>query len=342
MKGMLKQIDPKLLTFITTHTCTSACAGCCFACSPKKRGSLSSAFMKGIVSRVASSMPSIKVVVFTGGECTLLEDELFDTIAHCTRHGLNTRIVSNGHWAIDDGTRARTVGQIASTALTEINFSTGAEHQKFVPMSAIAKAITDCAKIPTIRAIAVNMEAHIDSEKPNERLMHELKLLNDTDSMAQLQNKLLLLNSPWMGAYRSNELSAGQINTRHCDNLFTGIHINPEQQLLACCGLSSEHIPFLKLGRVADDGSNLLSLYRRQYNDLLKLWLYTEGPTKMLKFCGAEHPMNTHVCEDCLNLLLNERYLKKMMGIGSDKANSILLNYGLKAEQQAKAHPNGQ
>ena len=60
MKWMLKHIDPKLLTFITTHTCTSACAGCCFACSPKKRGSLSSAFMKGIVDYVVDTMPSIK------------------------------------------------------------------------------------------------------------------------------------------------------------------------------------------------------------------------------------------------------------------------------------------
>lgn len=99
--------------------------------------------------------------------------------------------------------------------------------------------------------------------------------------------------------------------------------------MLACCGLSCEHIPFLKLGRVLDDGSNLQSLYQR-----LKLWLFTEGPTKMLQFCGAEHPHNTHVCEDCLNLLLNEQHLRRLMSISQEKANSLMLSYQLKAAQQ--------
>ena len=332
---MLTPIAPKILTFIATHTCTSACKGCCFACSPKKRSTLSAAFMKRIVDCVVSTMPSIQVVVFTGGECTLLRDDLFETIAHCSRQGLNTRIVSNGHWAIDDAMRAQTVSQIAASELTEINFSTGSEHQKFVPLSAIAKAITDCANVPSIKAIAVNIEAHSDVQNPNEHILGELKQLNDEPSMLLLQRKLLLLNSPWMGAYRSHELSLGQINSRHCDNLFSGIYINPEQQMLACCGLSCEHIPFLKLGRVLDDGSNLQSLYQRQYNDLLKLWLYTEGPTKMLQFCGAEHPQNTHVCEDCLNLLLNEQHLRRLMSISQEKANSLLLSHQLKAAQQS-------
>ncbi len=106
--------------------------------------------------------------------------------------------------------------------------------------------------------------------------------------------------------------------------------------MLACCGLSCEHIPFLKLGRVLDDGSNLQSLYQRQYNDLLKLWLFTEGPTKMLQFCGAEHPQNTHVCEDCLNLLLNEQHLRRLMSISQEKANSLMLSYQLKAAQQCQ------
>ena len=42
--------------------------------------------------------PSIKVVVFTGGECTLLKDDLISAICFCTNLGLKTRIVSNGHW----------------------------------------------------------------------------------------------------------------------------------------------------------------------------------------------------------------------------------------------------
>ena len=92
--------------------------------------------------------------------------------------------------------------------------------------------------------------------------------------------------------------------------------------------------PIFKLGRVLDDGSNRQSLYQRQYNDLLKLWLFTEGPTKMLQFCGAEHPQNTHVCEDCLNLLLNEQHLRRLMSISQEKANSLMLSYQLKAAQQ--------
>ncbi len=46
-----------------------------------------------------SEFSSIKTVVFTGGECTLLG---IRTLAKCINYasskGLATRIVSNGHW----------------------------------------------------------------------------------------------------------------------------------------------------------------------------------------------------------------------------------------------------
>lgn len=65
-----------------------------------------------------------------------------------------------------------------------------------------------------------------------------------------------------------------------------------------------------------------------------KALVFTEGPTKMLQFCGAEHPHNTHVCEDCLNLLLNEQHLRRLMSISQEKAYSLMLSYQLKAAQQ--------
>ena len=43
--------------------------------------------------------PSLKTVVFTGGECTLIGiQRLARCIKYATDRGLRTRIVTNGHW----------------------------------------------------------------------------------------------------------------------------------------------------------------------------------------------------------------------------------------------------
>lgn len=71
-KIMMPIILPKILTLITTYRCTASCHNCCFGCSPNYGKMMSIEEIKKYISVCKEVFPSIRIVVFTGGECTLL------------------------------------------------------------------------------------------------------------------------------------------------------------------------------------------------------------------------------------------------------------------------------
>ena len=52
---------------------------------------------------------TLKVVVFTGGECFLLGLRLRLAIAYASHRGLSTRVVTNGYWATSVERAVRTL-----------------------------------------------------------------------------------------------------------------------------------------------------------------------------------------------------------------------------------------
>ena len=92
---------PSTLTILPTYNCTAACEHCCFGSHP------------GIAERIplprildyitqAAGLGTVKVIVFSGGECFTLGPELVIAIAKATELGLATRCVTNGCWAISE------------------------------------------------------------------------------------------------------------------------------------------------------------------------------------------------------------------------------------------------
>src|SRR5271166_3771858 len=82
-------IRPQTLSLITTHQCTAACDNCCFACTPKITKAIPVERMASLIDEGAA-IETIKVVVFTGGECFLLGRRLDELIKRAARHGLIT------------------------------------------------------------------------------------------------------------------------------------------------------------------------------------------------------------------------------------------------------------
>lgn len=132
---------PILMTLIPTHKCSAACDGCCFGCTPKIKHQMSYEEMVFHVDSAITAYPSIRVLVISGGECTLLGNDLDKIIAYGTQRGLRTRIVSNASWAKSyDDAYCRMMG-LVKAGLCEFNVSTGKQHQKFVPLQNIIYAI---------------------------------------------------------------------------------------------------------------------------------------------------------------------------------------------------------
>ena len=90
---------PTHLTILPTYRCTAACAQCCFESDPHVQGRIPLERILDYIDQAARDFPTLKLVVFSGGECFLLRDDLDKAIARAAGHGLATRCVTNGYWA---------------------------------------------------------------------------------------------------------------------------------------------------------------------------------------------------------------------------------------------------
>lgn len=81
-----------------------------------------------------SSCKTIRTVIWTGGECTLLGNVLLDGIRYAKSKGLASRVVSNANWATSMDKAMEMVSNLKSAGVVEINYSTGDNHQKYVPI----------------------------------------------------------------------------------------------------------------------------------------------------------------------------------------------------------------
>lgn len=138
-KGFLNK-SPSTLTIITTYRCNAACKECCFESNPTVKGRLSLDEIKNYINQAFISYSNLELVVFTGGECFLLRDDLFSSIKFATNLGLKTRCVTNGFWGKTIDSAKTVTKKLIWAGLTEINFSTGIDHQEWVPLASIANA----------------------------------------------------------------------------------------------------------------------------------------------------------------------------------------------------------
>lgn len=331
----IRMIRPDTLSLITSYRCTAACPNCCFNCSPHPVNNkiMTLEEMRRYISLAKEDFPNLAVVVFTGGECTLLGEDLYDAIKFAKSKGLITRVVTNGHWAKSESKAEETIHHLINSGLDEINFSTGSEHSMFTPVEVVAYAISKCVKTLRFSQVFVNIELSKGSNICIESFMNISWIAELDDS---LRRRIVCVSSPWIEFRHKNKISKEDgctysVSHKGCTEVLSTININPNGQFLSCCGLACEYTPFLKLGHIHSD---IKSLHESRFRDLLKLWLFVSGPYQILKKIGV-HPQHTnrHSCEYCMNLLMNRENLNRLMNLDQDEIENILLDYHLKVHK---------
>ncbi len=123
-----------------------------------------------------------------------------------------------------------------------------------------------------------------------------------------------------------------------CTNLFNALTISPDNRLLACCGLPVLYIKHLDLGNL--NRFSMDTLYDNQFNDFLKIWLFVDGPYKILLFVekklGFELPecrVLSHICFYCAALFTNKMYLNTAQKFYKEVFPSIMLRYSFIVKQ---------
>lgn len=344
MKEILS-IKPSTLSLITTYKCTAQCTDCCFGCNPKRTEILELHQLTDYIERAIKAFPSIKIIVLTGGDCFLLKEDLYKLVKYISSKKLICRIVTNGFWAKTKEMALDIVSKLKDAGLNEINFSTGDDHLEYVPIEFIKNGI--------IAAMSLNIDTLVNIEYGINRSFDLKELTEDIDIKQYLFpyrkiSPLGIVNGLWM-PFTEESLSKVQEkqlvlntdkNTSKCENLFNTITITPNHRMVACCGLPATQIKYLDLGNARTE--DIESLYNNQFNDFLKIWLYVEGPYKILLFIAKkigkenvkELSLNTHTCFYCACIFSNPIYLDVINKNYQELYSTIMLKYFILKKQR--------
>lgn len=244
MKLSKININPKSLAFVTTDKCTASCHNCCFKCNPKNNKRLKLEEILSIIDQVVEDFPSVESCVFTGGECTLLKGDLAIAIEHASKKKLSCRIVSNGFWATNEKVAHSFLAKLHNKGLSELNLSTGDEHQKWIPYKNIINACKAALKENIL--VAINVESTSNSHFTSQNLLEDPEIKE-----AIYKNKIILKDSLWIEFDKTNSSEQAYIpDKKGCSYLFNTISISPDMHLLACCGLTCQENKILDLGNL--------------------------------------------------------------------------------------------
>ena len=280
-------IKPNTLGVLTTMKCTAECDECCFECSPYRDDTLKINEIIKIIDSISEEFPTIAVIAWSGGECTLLGDDLFKAINYAKSKGILSRIVSNGWWAISESYAEDYLTRLKRSGLKEINISTGDNHQDYVSFDKAILAAVTAAKIGISSVISVERRASTKFNK-DDLLNNKIykKFIEDNVNT----NLLKIIEPVWVSFHSDNIYDYSDLGLSNesgsCDDIFEVISISKDKGLSLCCGITLDYIPSMKIDDFDDfceNASKSKEKYLESFSDFLKLWIYIDGPYAILK-----------------------------------------------------------
>lgn len=294
---------PETLTILPTYRCTAACEQCCFGSNPQIRERLTLEEIIAAIQSAKDSFTNLQQVVFSGGECVMIGEDLYKSLKFATDNQLHTRIVTNGYWGASKRKSENTAFRLYESGLKEINISTGRDHAKFVTIDAVLNAMTDSVNNEIFGFLTIEQDAAdssiIDAIKSDTRFKNLLKL-GDKKFRYQV-NTWMKFNDQ----HKGRQANIGSKNNTPCGQLFSNLVVTPHKNISACCGLTYEHIPEMRIGHL--DGIGLAEAYNLETHDFMKIWIHVDGPDGIIrKVYGGVPPdgliSNDHVCDTCARL----------------------------------------
>jgi Radical SAM superfamily len=303
-------LQHRSLSLMPTFRCTAACEHCGTFSNPHNMKSLSISLMLSAIDQAVEN--GYKAIVFTGGEPTLAGDDLLCAIQRASSAGVTTRVVTNAWWATDDEAASRLALSLVRAGLREINFSTGDQHTRFVPLDNIFRACT-AALQAGLRTICIMVEVVRD------RTITEASITRHPTFKTLVarfpEARIYILESPWMpmspslpGAYpeglTANSSNLGKFGG--CDSCLNTTTVQADGKIAACCGLGMRGIPELQIGHIGS--TTLADADKAAADDFLKRWIRVEGPVRILSWAATHNPkiqwenMYAHRCQACIRL----------------------------------------
>lgn len=299
----------RILSLMPTYRCTAACKSCGTLSSPHAKARLTT---EQVIDAIDGAYGAgIHLVVFTGGEATLEMLSLHEGLRRARELGMRSRLVTNAHWAETDSSASEFMREMRDLGLGEINFSTGDQHARFVPVETVLRAVRAALTFAYHPHVMVETTAarRISSESLE---MHPYQV-ESREIYPGL--RVTFSESPWMPlnpGKRERYPDGMAVNSENlarvqgCDSILSTVTVQSDGRIGACCGLGMRLIPELNVGTVED--TSIGSAIAAADEDLLKHWIRVDGPERILAWAACHDPsiewegMYAHRCQACLRL----------------------------------------
>jgi MoaA/NifB/PqqE/SkfB family radical SAM enzyme len=319
---------PVMLTILTSNTCTAKCAHCTVYSSPERRGKLSVEQITRAVDDLYEQN-GLQVVVFAGGEPTLLKEVLLDAIAHCDARGITTRVVTNASWATSDHAARKMVRKFREAGLSELNLSADDFHLPFISFDNIKRAwkaakgqgflnvaIANCAGpnseiTPDFIRRELNepdIEVRFDGDGVQGRPMQH----REDGSTYMLSNGLLQRIGRARETLKDEDLffpaSQAELDVG-CQWAVRSAALAPSGHLVSCCGIEASGNEVLDFGDASAETAT--TLIKKANKDPLVRAISVVGPYRLLHLAySLDRGKNikireryASVCEACEDLV---------------------------------------
>ena len=328
------EVFPQSITILPTYRCNAECAECCFESNPRIRKRLELAEIVSALDRAHAAFPALQLAVFSGGEAFLLKDDLFRAIAHARSLGLRVRCVTNAFWGKTKRTALSIVTRLLAAGVSEINISTGADHQEHVPFESVENACEVLVNSGILTLVTVEKDSPstncLQRASESHRFRH---LLENHPRLFSIQCNSWM---PFHAEYVERGMPAGlESLTEGCNQILNNLVVTPYGRLAACCGLTFEHIPELTLGDLSTKEMN--DLFQYALNDFLKIWIHLDGPATILrKLFGNEINEELkeirHICQACAVLHLHPKVRSELSSRYREFVPDVMARFALKVE----------
>ena len=299
----------RVLSVQPTQQCNAECDHCGSFSNPRVKVALEPALAEDAIRQAARE--GYKDVVFTGGEPTLSGRWLLSAFALAKSLGFFVRLATNGWWAKTPQIAAQRVREFVDAGLDEVEFSTGDQHARFVPLAAVIRG--------SLAAMEIGLRVTVIIELVKTRVIskEEFMVLPEIlEARAAFPNAVLNVHqSPWMPIKPDNTeqypygvaVHKGNVARRGgCSDIIGTTTISPDGTISACCGIGMRLIPELQLGNIAE--TSIAEAVRKAESDPLKQWIRSAGPENILAWASTHDPtiewehMYGHRCQACIRM----------------------------------------
>jgi len=296
---------PTSASVFLDYQCNFACDHCSVGSSPETKFEMPEERWDLVFDEL-TSLDSLQLVCFTGGEVTLHKDRLLDAIERVSDAGISTRIVTNAWWAHDTESAHDMLDDLVDAGLDELNTSYDDFHTEYMDFDNILNMIEAGLEYDELNAIALaciignddpdwtleRMECEIEEHVG--RPPDEIPMLTMLEDAAAPMGSGVQLDPNRYAAVKDVDIG--------CRDVVSTFSVHPDGSVKICCGHAQFYRPDLTMGNLEE--RSLVDIIDNAQDNLVYWLIHQIGPKRLIDRMDVDPPVEyTGICHACGDLL---------------------------------------